>query len=217
MKNHAFALIMLFTISFSLTCCQRIYNCNTNSSCGCSNRPAAVSRIVGGENASPQTWGWIVSLQFILSGSHFCGGSIIAPSYILTAAHCTAPLPLPSLIRVHVGSIDSSVPAQVRNVAKIINHPSYSELTHLNDIGILKLSQPLDLSRIDLDQICLPNVSSAVLARGEYPIPGIDVSARQHGCNYSSCMPFVSYFSLSLLVGEYWERTIQPLSPHCNR
>lgn len=43
-------------------------------------------RIVGGNMSSLTQWPWQVSLQF--QGYHLCGGSVITPLWIVTAAHC---------------------------------------------------------------------------------------------------------------------------------
>ncbi|CAB0044491.1 unnamed protein product [Trichogramma brassicae] len=44
------------------------------------------ARIVGGENAVPREFPWLVSIT--RKGGHFCGGSIINSKFVLTAAHC---------------------------------------------------------------------------------------------------------------------------------
>lgn len=43
-------------------------------------------RIVGGVTTTIEKHPWQVSVQFF--GNHICGGSIIKPDVILTAAHC---------------------------------------------------------------------------------------------------------------------------------
>uniref|UniRef100_A0A8B9UV19 Chymotrypsin C n=1 Tax=Anas zonorhyncha TaxID=75864 RepID=A0A8B9UV19_9AVES len=52
--------------------------------------PQLGSRVVGGEDAVAHSWPWQVSLQYSRNGdwSHTCGGTLIAPSWVLTAAHC---------------------------------------------------------------------------------------------------------------------------------
>ena len=48
--------------------------------------PNVMSRIVGGVEAVPHSWPWMVSLQ--AGGDHFCGGSLINNQWVLSAAHC---------------------------------------------------------------------------------------------------------------------------------
>ncbi|XP_031575296.1 serine protease hepsin-like [Actinia tenebrosa] len=43
-------------------------------------------RIVGGKTASVQEWPWIAAL--LLNNEVVCGGSLVAPGYVITAAHC---------------------------------------------------------------------------------------------------------------------------------
>lgn len=41
---------------------------------------------MGGVDAVIEDWPWQVSLQ--QSGQHTCGGSLISPRWVITAAHC---------------------------------------------------------------------------------------------------------------------------------
>ncbi|KAF7215201.1 transmembrane protease serine 3-like, partial [Nothobranchius furzeri] len=52
----------------------------------CGSRPLSSTRIVGGNMSKPGQFPWQVSLH--LNNEHICGGSIIAPNWIVTAAHC---------------------------------------------------------------------------------------------------------------------------------
>ncbi|CAF2419852.1 unnamed protein product [Rotaria sp. Silwood2] len=169
-------LIFLFGILLTFVS-STTYTCSSSTSCGCSVNSAILTKIVGGETASSQTWGWAASLRYTSSGSHFCGGSIISDSHILTAAHCTEKLNSPSSVRVYVGSIYLSSAGQVRDVSKIYNHPNYSPLNYRNDIAILTLSSPLNLDQAGVDLVCLPNVSTTVLANEEYPPADLNLVA----------------------------------------
>jgi len=114
-----------------------------------------VSRIVGGSKLQyPREFPWLVSLQY-QNGGHFCGGSLIAPNWVLTAAHCTQG----SVARVAVGMHKRSECqrncamnqyVQIRTVSKIINHERYDDWTMENDISLLKLKANVDYPPISL-------------------------------------------------------------------
>uniref|UniRef100_A0A8C0JAD1 Transmembrane serine protease 3 n=1 Tax=Chelonoidis abingdonii TaxID=106734 RepID=A0A8C0JAD1_CHEAB len=111
----------------------------------CGTRSRYSSRIVGGNASSPWQWPWQVSLQF--QGFHLCGGSIITPWWIVTAAHCVYDLYSPSSWSVQVGfetQQDTSV--NPYSVEKIIFHRNYKPKTMGNDIALMKLAAPLALN-----------------------------------------------------------------------
>ncbi|XP_073087398.1 transmembrane protease serine 3 isoform X5 [Manis javanica] len=100
------------------------------------------SRIVGGNVSSLMQWPWQASLQF--QGYHLCGGSIITPVWVVTAAHCVYDLYLPKSWTIQVGLVsllDSPAPSQL--VEKIIYHSKYKPKRLGNDIALMKLAGPL--------------------------------------------------------------------------
>ncbi|CAF4347585.1 unnamed protein product, partial [Adineta steineri] len=121
------------------------------------------ARIVNGEAAGYNTWSWAVSLEV---GDYLCGGTIIDESYIVTAAHCLDHNLRPSDIKVHAGSLKVMEGTQ-RSVSQFYMHPSYNKAEHTNDIALIKLDRPLDLSNRDLAKICLPKIAST---SEEYPV-----------------------------------------------
>ncbi len=101
---------------------------------------------------------WITAILRKGPGSpadrHFCGGSLVARNYVLTAAHCvTDPLggvaPASSLETLH-GTKDLTSGGTVRNVSAVYVYPGYSPVTNYGDMALLKLSARVNYPRIGL-------------------------------------------------------------------
>ncbi|RWS24007.1 plasminogen activator sPA-like protein [Leptotrombidium deliense] len=131
-------------------------------------------KIVGGREANRGELPWQVSLQ-LRRGSgwfHFCGASIINNNYILTAAHCVPDLK-PSEFRIVLGAhnLKASTGYEViATASKIIAHERYDSRRMSNDIALIRLSKPLDLSGksgAPINAICLPEKKEVTLAEGE--------------------------------------------------
>jgi Trypsin len=108
------------------------------------------AQIVGGGEASTSTYPWMAALldSSVSDGfnAQFCGGSLIDPSWVLTAAHCvTDPDLTPSEVQVALGhdTLSSITPSDRLAVDEIIVHPDYDAATSDNDAALLHLAAPV--------------------------------------------------------------------------
>ena len=114
----------------------------------------------GGTDAKHGSWPWQVGLYNGDDDSAFyCGGSLIRPDWVLTAAHCVnASLPV-TTYRVRLGDwhryyYDGT--EQVRKASKVIVYPQYNHpVPYNNDIALIKLERPVVLNS-HVNTICLP-------------------------------------------------------------
>uniref|UniRef100_A0A1A9WXH1 Phenoloxidase-activating factor 2 n=1 Tax=Glossina brevipalpis TaxID=37001 RepID=A0A1A9WXH1_9MUSC len=120
-------------------------------------------RIVGGSNASPYEFPWIVVL--FKSGRQFCGGSLITNDHILTAAHCVARMNSwdVAALTAHLGDYnirtDFEVQHTTRRIKRVVRHKGFDYNTLHNDIAILTLDKPVRFSH-EIQPICLPSSPS---------------------------------------------------------
>ncbi|MEE6478135.1 hypothetical protein FKM82_011752 [Ascaphus truei] len=125
------------------------------------------SRIVGGRKSVPGGQPWAVSLQ--LHKGHFCGGSIMRRSVVVTAAHCVHPVDKIEMSHMTVvaGEYDqdgTDPQAQSIPVSRIVTHPLYSRDGNMSyDIALVYLARKITLgSRVQ--PICLPQVDEQIEA-----------------------------------------------------
>ncbi|XP_058970380.1 trypsin [Pocillopora verrucosa] len=121
---------------------------------GCGVRPR--SRIVGGYQAAPNSWPWQAML---MTRGPFCGGSLLSPNWVVTAAHCVENINERDF-KVRLGAHHrTSVTNRVQdfNVRRIYRHPSYHKpVSYAHDIALLQLDRPARLNGA-VQPVCLPN------------------------------------------------------------
>lgn len=117
---------------------------------------AEESRIVGGEKA-PAEYPYQISLQikmekfiaFFPTGknewAHNCGGSIVSPTCVLTAAHCVVDWK-PEQMSIFAGTTKLDDKKGKRyGVTSFKSHPEYKELV-TSDIAVIKINGTFDMS-----------------------------------------------------------------------
>ena len=72
-----------------------------------------------------------------------CGGSLIAPTYVLTAAHCVVGAKTEQIAVVVGQTAFGSGQGEARTLTAIIIHPSFSQRTLRNDVALLQLNAPI--------------------------------------------------------------------------
>nr|XP_034989966.1 hyaluronan-binding protein 2 isoform X2 [Zootoca vivipara] len=137
--------------------------------CGRPETERPLKRIYGGAKSTPGKHPWQASVQRKVSRGiyfpkgHFCGGVLIEPCWVLTAAHCV--LTDAHTLEVFLGKKDlrrKEHYEQKFDVEKLIIHGHYGEIEDVpyNDIALLKL-KPIDghcaVETRYVKRVCLPD------------------------------------------------------------
>lgn len=131
----------------------------------CGLRRASQSRVIGGVDAAKGDWPWQVGMY--MSGSFICGGTLIAPNWVLTASHCVVSDGVtgsPQNFEIVAGDLHremNDTTEQKHLVERIIPHPNYDGSTINNDIALMKLRTPV-LMNDHVNTACIPNKTDVI-------------------------------------------------------
>jgi Trypsin len=152
-------------------------------------RASAGERIVGGSPIQIQSAPWSVFVSDQTpAGPFVCSGSIVDAAHVLTAAHCvhdgSGALAQASQLTVEAGVSNSAAPLatdleQRRTVSSFTVHPGYvwSEQVQPDDVAVLTLAGPLDLSGPAAKAVALPAPNSPFPAGAAVAVAGFGVEA----------------------------------------
>jgi len=135
--------------------------------CGRRGKPVASTefgvQIVNGQEAQECVWTWQVGFRYNDNLMPFCGGTIVAPSWVLTAAHC-------GIKQGHIVVAgewrpkETSGNEQNRKVKSSTPHPLYNNDTHSHDFALVKVNKKFRFNNC-VGAACLPSSDVVVGAK----------------------------------------------------
>ena len=117
-----------------------------------------LGRIVGGSEVTPYSVPWQVALHLHENGGGFptCGGTLIGPRHVLTAAHCVNEGQIDFDVVVGEHTISDSSDGTTHKVCDIKVHPDYQKRQFFDyDFAIVRLTSPVTFGS-KTNAACLP-------------------------------------------------------------
>ncbi|WP_405602115.1 trypsin-like serine protease [Streptomyces sp. NBC_01410] len=135
---------------------------SSSSSSETTSAPSA--RIIGGSTTTISAAPWMAQLHFAdsLGNGYFCGGVVVAPTKVATAAHCVKGIKWYETGTVITGT--DQLPTELsdgswdfhggvlRGAYRQWNHPAYSAATIDNDVAVLTLTSPVSVKPLPIMQ-----------------------------------------------------------------
>jgi secreted trypsin-like serine protease len=100
---------------------------------------AAPQPIVGGTTTTTTAYPFMMQITDA-SQDQFCGGTLVSPTKVVTAAHCMVGESTSSVRVVGGRTYRNGTNGTVSQVSKIWIHPSYTDATNGDDVAVLTLS-----------------------------------------------------------------------------
>ena len=135
-------------------------------------KPREVHEIARGSDVAPGQYPFVVLIFHLLDPVEetwkLCTGSLIAPNWVLTAAHCLVDedgnVAEPSDVAAFVGHDFEEIltdTASRRAASQVVTHPQYNHsVLGTNDIGLIQLTQPFPVEPVSI----LTSVEEAIYA-----------------------------------------------------
>jgi len=136
-----------------------------------------VPKIIGGGGAVDGEYPWMAALiSSDVEDNYeglFCGGSLIHPYWVLTAAHCVVGAKAEDIdVVLGATDLDNSPGAKRIAVAEIVVSPDFNDFTLDSDFALLRLAEPAPaglpvLSLVDRPVLANPGVQAIVTGWGD--------------------------------------------------
>ena len=146
-----------------------------------SGAPLAQSSVVGGKVADPAAWPFTVAV--LRRGRLHCGGTVIAPTKVLTAAHCVEGFPAGTLdVVANRPVLTAKTVGETIDVTAAVPHPDFV-FNQAHDVGVITLAQPTTAPPVALATaeqdlaLTTPGTQLGVAGWGAQNPLGVDPSA----------------------------------------